>query len=107
MTINDENPEITEKFGIKKGDNVTYTRHAEPIRGIVTGFWSGMVCLDTKDTDTGYYQGWPQFFEHNVKEHAPLSAGASVDHGVEVGITADHVNRAADRGCCVSSCSPS
>ena len=42
----------------------------------------------------------------NVKEHATLSAGASVDHGVEVGITGEHVNRAADRGCCVSSCSP-
>ena len=35
----------------------------------------------------------------NVKEHAPLSAGASVDHGVEVETTRDHVNRAADRGC--------
>jgi hypothetical protein len=43
----------------------------------------------------------------NVKEHATLSAGASVDHGVEVGATKDHVNRAADRGCCVSSCSES
>ena len=43
----------------------------------------------------------------NVKEHATLSAGASVDHGVEVETTKDHVNRAADRGCCVSSCSVS
>jgi hypothetical protein len=41
----------------------------------------------------------------NVKEHATLSAGAGVDHGVEVGIMVEHVNRAADRGCCVSSCS--
>ena len=41
----------------------------------------------------------------NVKEHATLSAGASVDHGVEVGITERHVNRATDRGCCVSTCS--
>ena len=40
----------------------------------------------------------------NVKEHATLSAGASVDHGGEVGITEEHVNRAADRGCCVSTC---
>jgi hypothetical protein len=40
----------------------------------------------------------------NVKEHATLSAGASVDHGVEVAITGNHVNRAADRGCCVSTC---
>ena len=40
----------------------------------------------------------------NVKEHATLSAGASVDHGVEVEATEDHVNRAADRGCCVSTC---
>jgi hypothetical protein len=43
----------------------------------------------------------------NVKEHAPLSAGASVDHGVDVETTEDHVNRAADRGCCVSTCSAS
>ena len=43
----------------------------------------------------------------NVKEHATLSAGASVDHGVEVGTTENHVNRAADRGCCVSTCSAS
>ena len=42
-------------------------------------------------------------FLHNVKEHATLSAGAHVDHGVDVGITENHVNRAADRGCCVSS----
>ena len=42
----------------------------------------------------------------NVKEHAPLSARASVDHGVNVETTGEHVNRAADRGCCVSSCSP-
>ena len=40
-----------------------------------------------------------------VKEHATLSAGASVDHGVEAGTEEEHVNRAADRGCCVSSCS--
>ena len=43
----------------------------------------------------------------NVKEHAPLSAGASVDHRVEVKTTGEHENRAADRGCCVSSCSAS
>ena len=41
----------------------------------------------------------------NVKEHATLSAGASVDHGVGVETTQEHENRAADRGCCVSSCS--
>ena len=35
----------------------------------------------------------------NVKEHATLSAGASVDHGVEVRARKGHVNRAADRGC--------
>ena len=40
----------------------------------------------------------------NVKEHAPLSARARVDHGVEVEGRKGHVNRAADRGCCVSSC---
>jgi hypothetical protein len=43
----------------------------------------------------------------NVKEHATLSAGASVDHTVEVETTEGHVNRAADRGCCVSACSAS
>jgi len=41
----------------------------------------------------------------NVKEHAPLSAAASVDNGVGVETTEGHENRAADRGCCVSSCS--
>ena len=40
----------------------------------------------------------------NVKEHATLSAGASVDHGVDVKTTGEHLNRAADRGCCVSAC---
>jgi hypothetical protein len=35
----------------------------------------------------------------NVKEHAPLSARAHVDHGVEVKTREDHENRAADRGC--------
>jgi hypothetical protein len=40
----------------------------------------------------------------NVKEHATLSAGASVELGVDVETTEDHVNRAADRGCCVSTC---
>jgi hypothetical protein len=40
----------------------------------------------------------------NVKEHATLSAGASVDHGVNVKTTEAHVKRAADRGCCVSTC---
>ena len=43
----------------------------------------------------------------NVKEHAPLAAGASFDHGVDVDTTKEHVNRAADRGCCVSACSAS
>jgi len=46
-------------------------------------------------------------FLSNVKEHATLSAGANVDRGVEVEIMVDHVNRAADRGCCVSTCSTS
>ena len=43
----------------------------------------------------------------NVKEHATLSARARVDHGVEVEFRKSHVNRAADRGCCVSACSAS
>jgi hypothetical protein len=37
--------------------------------------------------------------DSNVKEHATLSAGASVDHGVDVEVTKGHVNWAADRGC--------
>jgi hypothetical protein len=45
------------------------------------------------------YPGESFNFLANVKEHATLSAGASVDHGVEVGTTQEHVNRAADRGC--------
>ncbi len=45
------------------------------------------------------------FFLPNVKEHAPLSAGACVCYGVEVQTTEQHVNRAADRSCCVSTCS--
>ena len=45
-----------------------------------------------------------RILEVNVKEHATLSAEAGVDHGGEVGITEGHVNRAADRGCCVSTC---
>jgi hypothetical protein len=43
-------------------------------------------------------------FLANVKEHATLSAGARVDNGVEVETTGEHENRAADRGCCVSTC---
>ena len=39
------------------------------------------------------------FLLANVKEHATLSAGASVDHGDDVEVTKEHVNRAADRGC--------
>ena len=44
------------------------------------------------------------FSSANVKEHATLSARASVDHGVDVETMGEHVNRAADRGCCVSTC---
>ena len=50
------------------------------------------------------WRSFGSLFLANVKEHAPLSAGASVDHGVEVETTQEHVNRAADRGCCVSTC---
>ena len=39
------------------------------------------------------------FLLANVKEHAPLSARAHVDHGVEVITKEDHENRKADRGC--------
>ena len=39
-----------------------------------------------------------------VQEHAPLSAGANADHGVEVKTTQEHENREADRGFCGSSC---
>jgi len=34
-------------------------------------------------------------FLHNRWGHAPLPARAHVDHGVEVGITGNHVNKAA------------
>lgn len=40
----------------------------------------------------------------DVKKHATLSAGASVDHGVDVETTEKHANRAADRVCYVSTC---
>ena len=43
-------------------------------------------------------------YPENVKEHATLSAGEGVERGVEVKTTEDHENRAADRGCCVSTC---
>ena len=45
-----------------------------------------------------------QFFCRD-KEHAALSAFASVAHGVEVKTTEDHVNRAAGRGCHGATCS--
>jgi hypothetical protein len=41
----------------------------------------------------------------NGKEHAPLSARACVEHVVGVESTGEHENRAADRGCFVSTCS--
>ena len=41
----------------------------------------------------------------NVPEHAPLSAGANVEHGVDAKTTEEHENTAADRGCCVPPCS--
>jgi len=46
----------------------------------------------------------PVILRDNVKEHAPLSARASVDHGVGIETTGEHENSAADRGCCVSTC---
>ena len=48
-----------------------------------------------------------EFILANAQERATLSAGASVDHGLKGGITVEHVNRAADRGCCGSTCSTS
>jgi hypothetical protein len=56
---------------------------------------------------TGLFGACPANPSANVKEHAPLSARASVDHGVKVGVTEEHENRPADRGCCVSTCSAS
>lgn len=38
-------------------------------------------------------------FFPNVQEHAPPLAGASVDRGVRVKVTQEHVNRAASGGC--------
>ena len=40
---------------------------------------------------------------NRVGDAAMVSAGASVDHGVKVETTENHENKAADRGCCVSS----
>jgi hypothetical protein len=57
--------------------------------------------------DFGFVPRQHDISSENVKEHATLSAGASVDNGVEVKTTEDHVNRAADRGCSVSACSAS
>ena len=37
-------------------------------------------------------------FQANVKAHPPLGARANVEHGVEVVITGNHVNRAAPSG---------
>lgn len=45
-----------------------------------------------------------EYLRANAIEHAPLSSRAIADHGVGVKSTGDHENRAADRGCCVSSC---
>ena len=42
------------------------------------------------------------YFCRDVIEHATLSAGSYANHRAEVGITVNHRNRAADRGCCVS-----
>jgi len=58
-----------------------------------------------RNNGSGSAKGSCIHIQTNVKQHAPLSAGASADHGVEVKTTEDHVNRAADRGCCVSTCS--
>jgi hypothetical protein len=38
------------------------------------------------------------------KAHAPLPAGAHVDHGVGVVVTKNHRNKAAGRGCHDASC---
>lgn len=72
---------------------------ASAIRGITLDddFFSDLDCLF--GSECGLHVS-----SSNVKEHAPLSAGAGVDHGVEVETTSGHENRAADRGCCVSTC---
>ena len=50
------------------------------------------------------FSGWGISWRTS-KSTQPYQQGASVDHGVDVETTEEHVNRAADRGCCVSSCS--
>jgi hypothetical protein len=63
------------------------------------------LCLltDIVDSQLGHFisvkNSWP-----NIKEHATLSAVASVDDGVGSGTTENHVEWAADRGCCVPTC---
>jgi len=44
-------------------------------------------------------------FSGERKAHAPLPAGAHVDHGVEVVVRGNHCNTAAGRGCHVAACS--
>jgi hypothetical protein len=76
------------KDGWRKNDHLNANRTHSPVMLEVKNRWQ---------TDDGSYSP-------NVKEHATLSAGAHVDHGVEVKSTEDHINKAADRGCCVSTC---
>lgn len=71
MKIDDENKTLTDEWGIKKGDPVTYVRHGrERVSGTVKGFWGGMVCLSTTETKTGYFQSWPQHLEQNACDQA-------------------------------------
>ena len=57
---------------------------------------------------TGWRENLDQFtyLGRTSKSTQPLSAGASVDRGVEAEIRERHVNRAADRGCHDAACSP-
>jgi hypothetical protein len=83
--------ELAKRIGGKAGNRGMCLRHHEWDRTTI----SGMTCSHCKETtDTAHF-----IYEPNVKEHATLSAGASVDHGVEVKAKIGHTNRAADRGC--------
>ena len=85
---------IADANGLRSG------RHRPWIRRI-----SALAGAESEANCENYVSKASHSFGITSKSTQPLSAGASVDHGVKVGITEEHVNRAADRGCCVSTCS--
>ena len=66
---------------------------------------SAFVLIHHTDMDSYHADVVAEILQANVRAHAPLPAGAHVDHGVRVVITGDHRNRAAGSGCHVAACS--